>query len=1065
MSHLRIAILLLLVSCAALIGGCTQGNSGDDAASGAAAVPLGLDRFLLFPNPVVDTGGNFQTDTNAYAQAYYSAVDPDSERTTLAAWKTKNQFGAGGQEFLAVFRDVRDLGYGRRMTGRRNADGSIAFFVENYNVSNVPGGYSQINAEAAVVRDPTWHVGTNAIEWSPAQCTAADPPDCSASVNFTKYFNFDPASGQRQNSLNLDGRGQKSMPGICVNCHGGRADPLTPQSTFALVENSLSRKRGDVQARLQAFNVDSFEWATTPGFTRADQEAVLKTFNQWVLCSYPGGGSVTGTWGTCNRPAAGFNEWQGAAAALIENGYGGAALPNAQFSDTHLPAGWNTGGTNVQLYRDVVVPYCRTCHLLRGTANQSGIDFDSEAKFRSYADRINAHVFDRGNMPLAWLVYQDFWRSNAPSILASYIDSVPGAGAATTSSGATKQPGRPIADPGPNRMVRTGANAALYGGDSLFATSYAWTLDPGTPGATITNPNSPTATFFSAFPGNYTVHLTVGSRGQSDSRTVTVTVDDTFRTPATIKFAHVKDLLQNGSTCTTCHLPTAVVQPSATPPIWFTSFDRNFSGGAADATDDDWFYGEILGRVNLTEIGSSPLFRKPSDPVGGNHHNGGTLFNLATTGGLWNFSVIYNWILNGAPTGGVAANAGTDSTNNLAFSGSPATDGVALNSNASIGATSFFWTIVSASPTAHPNGTPPTGIAPSITNPTAATATLNVFDIGTYVVRLTVSNGTDTDFDDRTITATESTVVASASPSGTQQLTFSGPGQTAMVNLSSFGTAGSPLVYSWRYASGLTTGLCGTITSETSATATLTVPVLAANSSASCTFRITASNVSTTNFADTSITIAAAAGQNPSGADFTFLASNIGFTVGNNAGNVPSARINGIPGSSITLNGSVTSGVAPLTYTWSLSGAGAAGCSTPGAGQATSLSVTKAGTCSVTLTVSNGILPDAAVTKTVTIGSATSFATVGNTLNATCSACHSNAGAPIATPSWVNDAGLHARLVSGFVNSGAPQSSSILVCPNTGGCGMVAQPGFSGADLSDYDVVLTWIINGAVSSP
>jgi len=30
---------------------------------------------------------------------------------------------------------------------------------------------------------------------------------------------------------------------------------------------------------------------------------------------------------------------------------------------------------------------------------------------------------------------------------------------------------------------------------------------------------------------------------------------------------------------------------------------------------------------------------------------------------------------------------------------------------------------------------------------------------------------------------------------------------------------------------------------------------------------------------------------------------------------------------------------------------------------------------------------------------------------------------------------------------------------------MVAQPGFSGADLSDYDVVLTWIINGAVSSP
>ena len=233
MKHLRLAVLLLVLS-GGLLGGCTQGNSGDQPAS-SAAVPIGLDRFLLFPNPIVDTSGNFQTDTDAFAQAYYAAVDPNSERNTLAAWKSKNQFGMGGQEFVAVFRDVRDLGYGRRMTGRRNADGSIAFFVENYNVNSVPGGYSQVNVEAAVVRDPKWHVGTNAIEWSPAQCTAADPPDCAAAVKFAKYFNFDPNTGQRQNALDLDGRGQKAMPGICISCHGGRADPLTPQSTYALV--------------------------------------------------------------------------------------------------------------------------------------------------------------------------------------------------------------------------------------------------------------------------------------------------------------------------------------------------------------------------------------------------------------------------------------------------------------------------------------------------------------------------------------------------------------------------------------------------------------------------------------------------------------------------------------------------------------------------------------------------------------------------------------------------------------------------------------------------------------
>src|SRR5579859_3781108 len=137
MNASRVAILLLVGT---LLCACSQGNSGDNPSAGSAAVPIGLDRFLLFPNPVVDGSGNFQTDTSAYAQAYYDAVDPFGERASLAAWKSKNQFGSGGNEFVAVFRDVRDLGYGRRMTGRRNADGSIAFYVENYNVATVPGG-------------------------------------------------------------------------------------------------------------------------------------------------------------------------------------------------------------------------------------------------------------------------------------------------------------------------------------------------------------------------------------------------------------------------------------------------------------------------------------------------------------------------------------------------------------------------------------------------------------------------------------------------------------------------------------------------------------------------------------------------------------------------------------------------------------------------------------------------------------------------------------------------------------------------------------------------------------
>jgi mono/diheme cytochrome c family protein len=326
----------------------------------------GRDQSLPY-NPVVQPGGGFETDTAKYASAYYAAIDPAGQRDTLAKWKAANGFGAPGEERLAVFRDVRDLSYGRRMTGRRNLDGSLAFFVDNYAVTNVPGqAYPSVNVDAAVAQDSKWHIGTNAIEWSCAPLAPGeDPATCR---KFAKFFNFSAATGARQLTVDLDGRGQKAMPGPCLVCHGGRVDPLTPpdpvtgQPRFALVNSSVTGKRGDTLAKLQPFNVDTFEWSSAPGFTRADQEATLKIFNQWVLCSYPlpGGG---GTPVDACRPPAGLSEWEGSAAEMIHAWYGGAGMPNRQLSDTYLPAGWV--GYEA-LYRQVIAPYCRTCHLVRG---------------------------------------------------------------------------------------------------------------------------------------------------------------------------------------------------------------------------------------------------------------------------------------------------------------------------------------------------------------------------------------------------------------------------------------------------------------------------------------------------------------------------------------------------------------------------------------------------------------------------------------------------------------------------------------------------------------------------
>lgn len=86
-----------------------------------------------------DSGGSGQAlikldaliDNDANALAYYAAIDPTNQKTTLNAWKTANGFDAGF-DALAIYVNDADLGFGRRMFTRKNADGSIASYVENY---------------------------------------------------------------------------------------------------------------------------------------------------------------------------------------------------------------------------------------------------------------------------------------------------------------------------------------------------------------------------------------------------------------------------------------------------------------------------------------------------------------------------------------------------------------------------------------------------------------------------------------------------------------------------------------------------------------------------------------------------------------------------------------------------------------------------------------------------------------------------------------------------------------------------------------------------------------------
>ncbi len=591
----------------------------------------------------------YQIDQTAYAQAYYAAIDPLDERDTLVKWQAKNGFGPCDYEVR--FRDVRDLGYGRHMCARRNmVTGDIAVFVENFQVTAIPGQfYGPLNLEAVINDDRRWHIGTNAIEYSPT-------PN-SGGMKVVKFYTFDP-DGTRRLAVDLDGKGAKAMPDPCISCHGGTALPLTAAGLFPTIG---AFSRGDVRAQMQPINVDTLDfWPDFP-YRRVDQEASLKGINQYVLCSYVlpfGTPTPTGNAeDNCRTVSTLFSEWQGTTAEMVKDWYGGPGMPNATASDTYVPSGWTDAGAGVagaqNLYQTVVATYCRVCHALRGNANVPGasdIDFTSYDKFvgtAGFTSRIKYHVFDRGNMPLALLKFNQFWGSTAPMTLAAFV---PGA---IDGSGNVLEPTRPVALPGPDRTVRTGVAAKLSAAESRNASSYRWRItSANAANATLADANSIRPTFTANVNGAYTLELIVNDGVRdSDPASLTIVASNAFPDPASVRFSDIRATLQSAGApapatfCDACHVNT---DPHG-PPVYYNDYDRN-GDMLVNAADLHQFYLDIRARLNFANVESSRLLQRPS----GNHHPGGLVAGFDTSlapgnAGRVHYDTFLNWILNGAP--------------------------------------------------------------------------------------------------------------------------------------------------------------------------------------------------------------------------------------------------------------------------------------------------------------------------------------------------------------------------------------------------------------------------------
>jgi hypothetical protein len=287
---------------------------------------------------------------------------------------------------------------------------------------------------------------------------------------------------------------------------------------------------------------------------------------------------------------------------------------------------------------------------MRGTTKQSDLDFTTYDKFQSFADRIFATVVDRGDMPLAQLVFETFHASSGEATLADFL--VAHGFAARDAGGNALRPGRPIADPGPDRVARQGATR-LSGSNSRFADSYAWSIVSGpngampVSGASLTDPNTAQPTFNATSDGTYVLSLVVGNAsGTSAPKSLSMVVQGTLTpAPDAIRFADIKAVLQDGPKCTGCHSQGSPLAP----PVDFNDYDRD-GDGVVTPTDDAWFYAEVRSRINFLDIVGSPLLQKPA----GQHHFGGLGqgFDASETPGQpgrVKYDLLLNWALNGAP--------------------------------------------------------------------------------------------------------------------------------------------------------------------------------------------------------------------------------------------------------------------------------------------------------------------------------------------------------------------------------------------------------------------------------
>ncbi|PKG85666.1 hypothetical protein CXF85_02410 [Colwellia sp. 75C3] len=589
----------------------------DDDSAGGSNAQMALD--------------NSKISSASYANAYYQAVDPNAERTTLSSWKTLNGFDNGADQHL-TFRDRVDLGYGRDMYAKTRTDGGIAIYIENYVVQLGPGDastYGPLSLNAALTANQNYFIGNSALEYSPI-----DPNDATSDkIVKMFFFNIADENGQRSRALEVDpdGRGFKAMPTPCFVCHGGKPLPLNPDGSFP--EQSLR------SAKMNILDTEHFTFSKTSGHTEQALQPAIKAINQLVHSAYA---DMQG-WDDAIQ-----GKWNADFAIELDTGAYAGDFSAVEYDKDFIPIGWQKNGNRPdgieRLYKEVIKPHCAACHSLLGTnsgANRTtqinnesvslanAINLSNYEQFISYSDLIIELVYRRGQMPLSLLNYTTFWRfpEAAPTLLASFL---PGFNA-FDGNGNISPPQVPVAILGENRTSTS--PVSLNASASILSETFSWKLlsSPSDATGVLSNATGISTVLTADKDGDYTIELTASNEaGFSDVEQTVITINSLMSpTPQELTFSN--DIQPIISACSGCHRESENFAGIA---VYFNSSNLNI-------------YQSVLERVDLNDPASSLLLFKATTL----NHGGGIRIKRDTVEGEQNYQTLLNWITHGAPCG------------------------------------------------------------------------------------------------------------------------------------------------------------------------------------------------------------------------------------------------------------------------------------------------------------------------------------------------------------------------------------------------------------------------------